>query len=267
MKQLFVFAFVVLHTVACQAPRSASSGSINPYQYTITKKVVASKAAVVSAHPLASQVGVLVMKDGGNAVDAAIATQLALAVVYPNAGNLGGGGFMVARLQNGQTVALDYRETAPGAAHRDMYLDANGEVVPDKSVYGHLSAGVPGTVAGLMESMKYAKLPFQKLIQPAILLAEKGFVVTDREARSLNSIQGDLKQYNTMPTAFQKVDGWKAGDTLFQPELGATLRRISTSGAAGFYEGRTAELIVEEMKRGGGLITLEDLKAYKAKWR
>src|SRR5687767_11121706 len=146
MKQMFVIAIVVLQTIACQAPRSASSGSINPYQYTITKKVLASKAAVVSAHPLASQVGVSVMKDGGNAVDAAIATQLALAVVYPNAGNLGGGGFMVARLSNAELISIDYREMAPGKAHRDMYIDADGTARTDKSQDGHLSSGVPGTV-------------------------------------------------------------------------------------------------------------------------
>ncbi|MBD0377935.1 MAG: gamma-glutamyltransferase [Flavisolibacter sp.] len=241
--------------------------SINPYQYTITKKVVAQKGAVASAHPLASKVGIAVMQQGGNAIDAAIAVQLALAVVYPNAGNIGGGGFMVARLANGQTVALDYRETAPAAAHRDMYLDAQGNVIPERSLNGHLSSGVPGTVAGLFESLKYAKLPFSKLIQPAIDLAEKGFVITDREARSLNSLQDDLRKHNTVPSAFQKAAQWKTGDTLIQKDLANTLKRIRDKGAAGFYEGETAQLIVAEMKRGNGIITLEDLKGYKAKWR
>ena len=267
MKQLSVFLLLVVCSISCQTSKPVSTAGIDPYHYSITKKVVAKKGVVVSAHPLASQVGVAVMKMGGNAIDAAVATQLALAVVYPNAGNLGGGGFMVARLANGQSVALDYRETAPAAAHRDMYLDSSGAVIPNRSVYGHLSAGVPGTVAGLAESMQYAKLSLKQLIQPAIHLAEKGFVITEREARSLNGIQDDLKDYNTRPTAFQKSIAWKAGDTLRQPELAATLRRIASMGAAGFYEGTTAALIVDEMKRGGGLITLNDLKAYKAKWR
>lgn len=209
----------------------------------------------------------MVMKQGGNAVDAAIATQLALAVVYPNAGNIGGGGFMVASLANGKTVALDYREMAPSAASRDMYLDAQGNVVDGKSINGHLSSGVPGTIAGLFESLQYAKLPFKQLIQPAIELAEKGFVLTDREAASLNSIQHDLGKYNTMPSAFQKEAKWKTGDTLIQPDLANTLKRIRDNGAKGFYEGTTAQLVVDEMKRGGGIITLDDMKNYKAKWR
>jgi gamma-glutamyltranspeptidase/glutathione hydrolase len=189
-----------------------------------------------------------------------------LAVVYPGAGNIGGGGFMVARLSDGKTLALDFRETASSFAGRDMYLDQNGNVIAGKSVNGHLSAGVPGTVAGLFESLKYAKLPFKKLIQPAIDLAEKGFVITGREANSLNNIQDALMKYNTTPTAFQK-EKWKEGDTLIQKDLAKTLKRIRDNGAKGFYEGITAKLIIDEMKRGGGIITLEDLKNYKAKWR
>jgi gamma-glutamyltranspeptidase/glutathione hydrolase len=187
-------------------------------------------------------------------------------VVYPNAGNIGGGGFMVARLANGQSLALDYRETAPASASRDMYLDQQGNVIPGKSINGHLSSGVPGTIAGLFESARYAKLPFSKLIQPAIDLAEKGFVVSEKEAASLNSIQQDLNQYNTQASVFQRT-GWKAGDTLVQPQLAETLKRIRDEGSKGFYEGRTAQLIVDEMKRGGGIMTLDDLKSYKAKWR
>ncbi len=263
-----VHIILLFAIVSCNTTKNTlGSHSIDPYQYTISKKLVAQKGAVVSAHPLASKIGVGIMKNGGNAVDAAIATQLALAVVYPNAGNLGGGGFMVARLANGQTVALDYREMAPASAHRDMYLDAQGNVMQGKSVNGHLASGVPGTVAGLFESMQYAKLSFKQLIQPAIELAEKGFVITEREASSLNSIQDELNEYNTMPSAFQKKTKWKAGDTLIQKDLANTLKRIKENGAKGFYEGRTAELIVEEMKRGSGIITLEDLKNYTAKWR
>lgn len=252
---------------ACTSSRQSSLGRVNPYQYSINKKVIADKGAVASAHPLASQVGVEIMRQGGNAVDAAIATQFALAVVYPNAGNLGGGGFMVARLADGSTVSLDYREMAPGAAHRDMYLDVQGNVKPNQSVRGHLSSGVPGTVAGIFESLKYAKLPLQKLIQPAIELAEKGYVLSEREARALNGLQDELRQYNTTTTAFQKTAPWITGDTLIQKDLANTLKRIRDHGQAGFYEGETARLIVEEMKRGNGIITYNDLKAYKAKWR
>jgi gamma-glutamyltranspeptidase/glutathione hydrolase len=148
-----------------------------------------------------------------------------------------------------------------------MYLDPSGQVMEGKSVNGHLSSGVPGTIAGLFETMKYAKLPFKKLVQPAIDLAEHGYVLTEMEARALNGIQADLSKYNTSATAFQKPVKWKAGDTLVQRELAETLKRIRDNGAAGFYEGKTADLIVNEMKRGSGIITLEDLKNYKAKWR
>ena len=266
MKSFYGLAIIIWVATACNSGKRVTS-SLNPYNYTITKQVTADRGAVVSAHPLASEVGVSIMKSGGNAVDAAIATQLALAVVYPNAGNLGGGGFMVAHLSNGETLALDYREMAPAASHRDMYLDASGNVVAGKSLNGHLASGVPGTVAGLFESAKYAKLPFKQLIQPAIELAEKGFVITQREANSLNGLQNDLKQYNTQAPVFQKNIPWKGGDTLVQTDLANTLKRIRDKGAAGFYEGPTADLIVAEMKRGNGIITLADLKNYAAKWR
>jgi gamma-glutamyltranspeptidase/glutathione hydrolase len=262
------FPLLFISLVACTGTKNTSGlNNINPYQYTITKKAIVKNGAVVSAHPLASKVGVEILKQGGNAIDAAIATQLALAVVYPNAGNIGGGGFMVARLMNDDLLSLDFRETAPAAAHRDMYLDAAGNVIQNKSINGHLSGGVPGTIAGLFESMKYARLPFKKLIDPAIALAEKGFVITEKEAAALNSIQKDLQQYNTMPSAFHKNIPWKGGDTLIQKDLANTLKRIKDKGAKGFYEGETARLIVEEMERGNGLISLNDLKNYKAKWR
>jgi gamma-glutamyltranspeptidase / glutathione hydrolase len=240
---------------------------IDPFNYTSVKRTVSSHGAVVSAHPLASKVGVSILQQGGNAIDAAIATQLALAVVYPNAGNLGGGGFMVASLSNGEQMALDYREMAPASAHRDMYLDANGNVMDGKSTEGHLSSGVPGTVAGLFEASKHGKLSFDKLVKPAIELAEKGFVISEREAGSFNSIQSSLKKYNTRPTVFLKNEKWKTGDTVIQKELAATLNRISNNGKAGFYEGETADLIVAESKRGNGIISLSDLKNYQAKWR
>jgi len=253
---------------SCRTTEKATSlHNINPYDYSIQKKVVCSNGAVVSAHPLASKVGLEILKEGGNAFDAAIATQLALAVVYPNAGNIGGGGFMVARESNGRLIALDYRETASHKAHRDMYLDANGNAQGEKSINGHLSSGVPGTVAGLFAAAKYAKLDFKKLIQPAIDLAEFGYTITDREAEGLNELQPDLKKYNTVMPVFVKSAGWKGGDTLIQNDLANTLKRIRDNGASGFYEGETARLIVEEMKRGGGIVDYDDLKNYKATFR
>jgi gamma-glutamyltranspeptidase / glutathione hydrolase len=265
--RLLNLSILFLLLISCHSPRPVLQNTIDPYQYEITKKVIAENGAIASAHPLASKVGLMIMKNGGNAVDAVIATQLALAVVYPNAGNIGGGGFMVARLSSGETVSLDYRETAPAAAHKDMYLDKEGNIIPGLSTIGHLSAGVPGTVAGLFESMKYAKLPFKTLIQPAIELAENGFVITEREARGLNNLQENLVKYNTVRNVFQKPEGWKAGDTLVQKDLANTFKRIRDKGAAGFYEGETAGLIVAEMIRGKGIISLADLKNYKAKWR
>ncbi|HEY0039927.1 MAG TPA: gamma-glutamyltransferase [Flavisolibacter sp.] len=269
MRKLFVILSSALLFVSCKSSKSivGAGQAVNPYQYNTTKKTIAKNGAIASAHPLASKVGVEIMRSGGNAFDAAIATQLALAVVYPNAGNIGGGGFLVARTSTGETVALDYREMAPAAAHRDMYLDAQGNVMEGKSINGHLAAGIPGTVAGLFETMKYAKLPFAKLIQPAIDLAEKGYVITQREAGSLNGLQDELAQYNTTTTAFQKSVSCKAGDTLIQKDLANTLKRIRDNGAAGFYEGTTADLIVAEMGRGKGIITHADLKNYTAKWR
>ncbi len=261
------FIFTCLLLFSCHTTKNSGLLAINPFQYSTSKKLIAKNGAVVSAHPLASKVGVAILKKGGNAVDAAIATQLALAVVYPNAGNLGGGGFMVANLANGQSVALDYREMAPASAHRDMYLDANGNVIQGKSLRGPTSSGVPGTVSGLFESMKYAKLSFSNLIEPAIILAEKGFAITEREASSLNGLQDQLRKYNTFTNAFTKTIPWIVGDTLIQTDLANTLKRIRDTGAAGFYEGETARLITEEMKRGNGYITLQDLKNYKAKWR
>lgn len=267
MKKNNAFFIVCLLILSCNAAKKNNHSPADAFSYTVQKKVIVDNGAVVSAHPLASQAGVEILKKGGNAFDAAIATQLALAVVYPQAGNLGGGGFMVAKLSDGREVSIDYREMAPGKASRDMYVDSYGVAQTDKSQDGHLSSGVPGTIAGLFESAKYGKLSFDKLIQPAIELAEKGFVIRDREAKNLNGLQDELKKFNTQMPVFVKSTPWKAGDTLIQTDLSNTLKRIRDKGAAGFYEGETARLIVEEMKRGGGIITLDDLKNYKAKPR
>ena len=252
-----VFIFLVSTSTHAQL-------GFDAFHYTINKKVICSRGAVVSAHPLASKAGVAMLKKGGNAFDAAIATQLALAVVYPQAGNLGGGGFLVGRIPSGKNISIDYREKAPSGASRDMYLDANGNPQMKLSQDGHLSSGVPGTIAGLFATHKYAKLPFKTLIQPAIELAEKGFAITAREAQSMNSIQNRLKENNTVACVFLKPAGWKAGDTLVQPELARTLKRIRDGGAKGFYEGETAQLIIDEMKRGKGILSLQDLKNYQA---
>jgi gamma-glutamyltranspeptidase/glutathione hydrolase len=216
---------------------------------------------------LASQAGVLMLKKGGNAVDAAIATQLALAVVYPGAGNIGGGGFLVGHLSNGKNIAIDYREKAPAKASRDMYLDSAGNAQMALSQDGHLSAGVPGTIAGLFASMKYAKLPFKTLIQPAIDFAEKGFKLTDAQVEDFNEAAKKFLSLNKAPVAFVKEGGWKKGDILIQKELANTLKRIRDFGFKGFYEGETARLIVAEMKKGNGIITPDDLKNYQAKER
>lgn len=267
MRRLRLPFLFILAITACKSRQHQSTTPINPYQYAVQKKVIAERGAVVSAHTLASQAGVEMLKMGGNAIDAAIATQLALAVVYPNAGNLGGGGFLVAHLKDGKELSIDYREMAPSKAHRDMYIDSAGQARTDLSQSGHLASGVPGTVAGLFASAPYGKLTFEKLIQPAIDLAENGFVISEREARSLNRLQADLKKYNTVMPVFVREKPWAAGDTLVQKDLAATLTRIREKGAAGFYEGKTADLIVEEMQRGKGIITHEDLKSYVAKTR
>ncbi len=241
--------------------------AINPYKYSIVKKANFSTASVSSAHPLASMVGAAIMQRGGNAFDAAIATQLALAVVYPGAGNIGGGGFLLGRKNNGELIGIDYREAAPEKAGRDMYLDKNGNAQAALSQTGHLASGIPGTIAGLFATLPYARLPFNQLVQPAIDLAEKGFVITEGEANGLNATRESFIKFNTRPTAFVKENKWKAGDTLVQKELAATLKRIQKEGAPGFYGGETAKLIVEEMQRGNGIISLDDLKNYTAKLR
>ncbi len=223
---------------------------------------------VVSAHPLASEVGKEILLAGGNAIDAAVAVHFALAVVFPAAGNIGGGGFLVYRDANGTCHTLDYREKAPTGAGRNMYLDAVGEIDQTKSIYGHLAAGVPGSVDGMVTMHeRFGSLPWEWLMQPAILLAKNGILLTEKEAEGLNSNQEHLLKYNTVTPEFMIKNRWNAGDTIFYQDLANTLMRISTFGRAGFYEGETARLIVEEMQRGGGLITFADLENYRSVWR
>ena len=208
------------------------------------------------------------MKKGGNAFDAAIAVNYALAVVYPGAGNIGGGGFLVYRTAEGEIGALDYREKAPKAAHRDMYLNEEGDAVAKMSREGHLAVGVPGTVAGMDEIFrKFATLPFAELIQPAIDLAADGFPLTKREADKLNQYKEYFLRLNRYAPSVVQTTEWQEGDSIRYVELSQTLERIRNEGPAGFYAGKTADLIVAEMEAGGGLITHEDLQAYQAVWR
>lgn len=223
---------------------------------------------VVSAHPLATEAGLAVLRQGGNAIDAMVAVHFALAVTYPRAGNIGGGGFMVFRTKDGVAHTLDFREKAPATAHRDMYLDEKGKIRDSLSLCGHLASGIPGSVEGMFVAhQKYGKLEWKKLLQPAIDLAEKGIKVTAREAGAYNEHKEIFMRYNQHPTAFTKKEIWKAGDMLVQKDLAKVLRSIQANGRAGFYEGETADLLVRELKKTNGIITLEDLKNYNAVWR
>jgi gamma-glutamyltranspeptidase/glutathione hydrolase len=237
------------------APRSAASG-----RYTM----------VVSDHPLASAVGVDVLRRGGNAIDAAVAVGFALAVVHPQAGNIGGGGFLVYRAADGHAYALDYRETAPAAATRDMYLDASGQLT-DKRLTGALAAGVPGSVAGLAEMhRRFGRLPWRDVVALAIALARGGVVVDSPRAAAFANEESErrLRLFSSSVSAF--LAGGKRpvrGDTLRQPDLARTLELIADSGAAAFYQGSVAAQIVAEMRRSGGIITRADLAGYQPKWR
>ncbi len=265
-QKLVVVGCIVISLASCTSGRHPSTTTIpfDAYKYEVVKHRNTKEGVVVSAHPLASMAGQYILQKGGNAVDAAIATQLALAVVYPGAGNIGGGGFMVAAMTNGKKIAIDFREKAPLRASRNMYLDSSGNTIASKSTDGHLAAGVPGTIAGLFKSMKYAKLKFEELIDPAIILAEKGFVITAAEASNLNATRNSFLRYNHSIPVFVKDVAWKKGDTLVQIDLANTLKRIRDNKMKGFYGGTTAELIVEEMKKGGGIISEKDLRLYKA---
>lgn len=257
MKRLFILSMVI-GLVACQSKEQPKPR---------TRGVIGDSAMVVSAHPLASEVGARILKRGGNAVDAAIATHFALAVTFPVAGNIGGGGFMVVRMNDGTTAALDFREKAPAKATTNMYLDKDGNVITNLSLYGHLASGVPGSVDGLVEAhKKFGTLEWKELVQPAIDLALNGIVLTEREAKFMNGAQENLSKYNSVKPEFL-LRVWKAGDSIKWTALGHTLERIRDNGRAGFYEGQTADDIVAEMKRGNGLITHEDLKNYKSAWR
>lgn len=223
-------------------------------------------AAVVSARLEASRVGVEIMKKGGNAFDAMVATDLALAVCYPNAGNIGGGGFLVYRSKNGEIGSLDFREKAPSNSHEKMFLNSQGNVINNKSTLGGLSVGVPGTIAGLFEVHdKLCSMPFEDLIQPAINLARNGFIVTENQAKSLNSYQKDFISLNGEETFY--AGKFSKGDKIVNYDLAKTLEEIKLYGRDGFYKGEIAEKIIQTIKSSGGIMTLEDLENYNAVWR
>jgi gamma-glutamyltranspeptidase/glutathione hydrolase len=239
-----------------------------PFPYDIQKEATGDSAMVVSAHPLASKVGVDILRRGGNAIDAAVAVQFALAVVYPQAGNIGGGGFLLYRDKVGQVAALDYRETAPAAAFEKMYLDSLGEAIPDRSRFGALAAGVPGTVDGMWEAhKKYGRLKWRVLLQPAIELAIGGFQITAQEAQNLNAERHNFLRNSPIIPAFVKMEPWTEKDWLIQKDLGHTLRLIAEYGRDGFYTGATASKVENTMKKKRGLISMEDMANYRSAWR
>lgn len=235
-----------------------------------TEKVgISSNGIVVTANPIASKVGRDILAMGGNAIDAAIAVQLVLTVVYPEAGNIGGGGFLVYKANKSEAITLDFREKAPGLASKDMYLDKNGDPIPDLSTSGHLSVGVPGVMDGIFKMFeKYSALKdFSKLIRPSIKLAHKGFAISEQEATRLNENQKQFQQNNNYPVAFVKSRKWKRGDILKQEELAQTFKRIEKYGRREFYEGLTSKLLLDCMHLNKGIITSEDLKSYSSIWR
>lgn len=252
-KIILLLSFLIL---GCKSNETA----INP------TGLVTNKAMVVSAREEASAIGVAIMKKGGNAFDAMIATELALAVSYPQAGNIGGGGFMVYRKSNGETGALDYREKAPLAASKDMFLDKKGNVIDGKSTATAFASGVPGTLAGLFEvHKKYGTLPISEILAPVIALAKKGVVVTDHQAKSLSDYRETFIKTNGPTSLFSKE--YKAGDTIKYPALAATLQRIADNGRDEFYRGETAQKLIAFLKNKGGNMTVKDLNTYEAKWR
>ncbi|MGQ0715309.1 MAG: gamma-glutamyltransferase [Gemmatimonadaceae bacterium] len=273
VRQLLSLTLAMIAVSGCrpspETPISPANGPF-PAEWRLragSPSAFAPSAMVVTNDSLASEAGLEILRLGGNAVDAAVAVGFALAVTYPEAGNLGGGGYMVIRMADGRTAALDYRERAPLAATRDMYSQTHASN-PDASQVGHLASGVPGAVAGLVEAhAKFGALPLADVLAPAIRLAEEGFVVDSALARSIENASDLIDDFAGdslfLPNGLPLVPGTR----LVQADLARTLRRIAEQGAPGFYQGETATLIAEEMRRGGGLITEEDLRLYRPAWR
>ena len=278
-RAVLAFAGLAFALSACSAP-SGSPGTASPasgiaagipadWRHPVdAPPAVGSNGMVATDEEHATRVGVDVLRSGGNAVDAAVATAFALAVTLPSAGNIGGGGFIVLRTADGTIDAIDFREMAPAAATRNMYLDEQGEPT-DKSLVGHLAAGVPGSVAGLWEAhRRYGSKPWAELVRPAIRLAAEGFMVSPGLARAVRGQANRFREFEGSAALFLPGgEPLAEGSTWKNPDLAAVLTRIAERGPEGFYEGETADLIVAEMQRGGGIITHDDLKAYQAKWR
>ncbi|WP_339658133.1 gamma-glutamyltransferase [Flavobacterium frigidarium] len=254
MKKIIFILFIAI--TGCKSQKSA----ITP------KGLIANKAMVVSARSEASKIGTQIMQEGGNAFDAMVATELALAVAYPYAGNLGGGGFMVYRKADGTTGTLDYREKAPLAATKEMFQDENGNVIPGKSTQTALAIGVPGTIAGIFAVHdKLGSLPIAQILKPVIELAARGVVVTAKQAERLKDYHDVLNKYNGPNSVLSKT--YKEKDTIKYPALAATLKRISENGRDEFYKGETAKTLINYLQQKGAILTMEDLAAYEAKWR
>jgi gamma-glutamyltranspeptidase/glutathione hydrolase len=232
----------------------------------ILRGLIAEKAMVVSARKEASEIGLSILQKGGNAFDAMVATELSLAIAFPFAGNLGGGGFMVYRMADGSIGSIDYREKAPLAATRNMYLDENGEVIPRLSTTGALAVGVPGTIAGILEvHRKFGRLPLEEILEPVIRFAEKGAIVTEKQASGLRGNRNVIAEVSGENSLFARI--FNVGDTIKYPALAETLRRIAKNGKDEFYKGETAERLVRFLQEKGGIITMEDLASYEAQWR
>ncbi len=254
MKKIILLSACLLLFVQCKEAPAKPTG------------LVTDKAMVVSAREEASKIGVEIMKKGGNAFDAMIATEMALVVAYPFAGNLGGGGFMVYRKADGNVGGLDYREKAPLSGHKDMYLDSLGNVIPGKSTLGATAVGVPGTVAGIIEvHKKFGSLPLSEIFEPVIALAEKGVVVTANQEKRLASQRDKFIEVNGDSTKFATI--FKEGDMITYPALAQTMRKIAENGRDGFYKGETAQKLAAFIQKNGGYITEEDLAKYEAVWR
>ena len=245
----------------CDSPKKEISHST-----TAVLGLISQKAMVVSAREEASRIGSEIMQQGGNAFDAMVATEMALAVCYPNAGNLGGGGFMVYRTHQGEVGALDFREKAPLRANRDMFLDENKKYLQDKSKTGGLAVGVPGTIAGIFKAHKrFGSLPMQTILRPVILLAKNGFKITEKQAKQFNDYSAVFKQVNQENSIYTKK--FKAGDVFKNEALANTLQQISDNGRSAFYQGDIAKTLVAFLQKNGGIVSLKDLDNYQAIWR
>lgn len=262
--KLYSALLIVLLLFSCKEKPDSQIAPIPPK--IEVKSVIADSAMVVSARIEASKIGAEIIKSGGNAFDAMIATEMALAVAFPYAGNLGGGGFMVYRTEYGEIGSLDYREKAPMAATKNMFLDKKGNVIEDKSSVGSLSVGVPGTVAGMFAvHEKFGSLPMEVILKPVIKLAEKGYVITEQQAKRFEHFRSQFEEVNGQGSIYTKI--LNAGDTLKNLALANTLNRIAKNGRSELYGGESGRKLVSYLKERGGIITLEDLEAYEAKWR